>query len=49
MMALAFVRVNDGVFANEGNGIGLAAVDDSATQPFAKPRTGTNIQFPASL
>ena len=31
MMALAFVRVNDGVFANEGNGIRLATRDDSAT------------------
>jgi hypothetical protein len=31
MMALALVRVNDGVFANEGNGIWLAALDDSAT------------------
>src|SRR5688572_8063716 len=31
MMALPLVRVNDGVFANKGNGIGLAALDDSAT------------------
>jgi hypothetical protein len=31
MMALALVRVNDGVFANEANGIWLAAPDDSAT------------------
>jgi hypothetical protein len=31
MMALALVRVNDGVCANKGNGIWLAALDDSAT------------------
>lgn len=31
MMALALVRVNDGVLANEGDKIWLAALDDSAT------------------
>jgi hypothetical protein len=33
MMALELVRVNDGVVANEGTGIWLAALDDSAPGP----------------